>query len=338
MPTIYEIAEKAGVSPKTAARILSGETKRSKGRKAVLEWAGKLGYVRNAHAANLRTGRSQLVGLLVPYIDNPYYTHVIQEFHDALVDRDFQVIVACSFGKSEEIVAALKVFRSYNVDGIFFNGSEGKFTGEITDLLGKFEEAGKPVTLIGRNRGRLAVDQADVENAAGIAKAVSYLSGKGHRRIAFVGGRKSNRTMQARCEGFRRGLRDAGRPDCDEWVSLGEASPADAGRRATEILNPGKDDSDRPSAIVCGNDLMAMGVIKAILKSERKVPEDVSVTGFDDIEQASLFIPGLTTLRQPIDRIARDCVKQFVQRLSEKDFGKPRQFLYEPELVVRESA
>ena len=336
MATIYDIAAKAGISPKTAARILSGETQRSKSKKVVLEWAERLGYVRDANAANLRTGSTQIAGLLVPFIDNPYYTSVIQEFHNVLAQKGFRVSVACSFGRADEVVAALKGFRSYNVDGIFFNGSEGELTPEIVGLLEQFQSAGKPVMLSGCNQGRLAVDQADVANAVGIVKVVTYLARQGHERIAFVGGRKANATQNARLEGFQEGLEKCGIPRNDAWISFGETSPIDAGRRCAKIL--ATTEPKRPTAIVCGNDIMAMGVIKTVIKSGLKVPKDVAVTGFDDIEQASLFVPGITTLRQPIDRIAQDCVNQFVRRVAEKDFANPQQYLHELELVVRESA
>ena len=230
-------------------------------------------------------------------------------------------------------MAALKMFRSYNVDGVFLNGSEGELTPEIMGLLEQFQNIGKPVMLSGCNRGSIVVDQA---NAVGIVKVVTYLARQGHERIAFVGGRKANATQNARLEGFQEGLEKCGIPRNDAWISFGETSPIDAGRRCAKIL--ATTEPKRPTAIVCGNDIMAMGVIKTILKSGLKVPKDMAVTGFDDIEQASLFVPGITTLRQPIDRIALDCVNLFARRVAESDFSNPQQLLHEPELVVRESA
>ena len=149
--TIYDIAAKAGVSPKTAARILSGETQRSKSKKVVLEWAERLGYVRHANAVNLRTGSTQIAGLLEPFIDNPYYTSIIQELHNALTEKGFRVIVACSFGRAVDAVAALKMFQSYNVDGIFFNGSERELIPKIVGLIEQFQKADKPMILSGCN-------------------------------------------------------------------------------------------------------------------------------------------------------------------------------------------
>jgi LacI family transcriptional regulator len=112
MPTIYEVADLSGVSPKTAARILAGGSPTSKSRDKVLNCARKLGYVRNQQAANLRTGRSRLIGTVVPFIDNPFYTKYLQEIHDALSAKDYQSLIACSFGRSENMLAAVKLFET----------------------------------------------------------------------------------------------------------------------------------------------------------------------------------------------------------------------------------
>lgn len=333
--TIYEIANKAGVSPKTAARILSGETKRSKGREAVLAWAERLGYVRNASAANLRTGRSQLIGLIVPFIDNPYYTRIIQEFHDALAQVGFKALVSCSFGQTGDIVSSLKVYQAHSVDGILFNGSEGELTTEITTMLSQFQESGKPVILVGRYVDALQVDQVNLDNQKGIAQAVQHLVDRGHRGLAFLGGSRHNRTMQARSEGFVTTLRELGLEVRDDWMSFGETTLADAQGRAGALLGQ---KGNRPEAIVCGNDLLAMAALKACRRHRLSVPGEVAITGFDDIEQASLCEPELTTVRQPIPRIARECVDQLLRRLNGEGAGEPRRLLYQPELVIRESS
>lgn len=332
--TIYEIAEKAGVSPKTAARILSGETRRSKKQEEVKEWARRLGYVRNANAANLRTGRSSLAGIIVPYIDNPYYTQVIQELHDALDDQNLKALVSCSFGKSDEILAALNVFRSYDVDGIFLNLSQGKLTPEVVDLLKQFQKDGKPVVLMGCSGKEMAFDVVDIDNASGIAKAVGYLAAKGHERIAFMGGNAGNETLEARHRGYLKGMEEAGLEVDEAMVSVGEPTSLDAARRTLELL----ESEPVPTAIVCAADVMAPGVIKSCAAKGLRLPDDLALTGFDDVSLASLMIPSLTTLRQPIAQIAKDAVNQFVSRIESGDFSKPRFIVYETELIIRESA
>lgn len=334
MATIYEIAEKAGVSPKTAARILKGESRRSKHYEKVHEWAKKLGYVRNVSAANLRSKRSHMVGLVVPFVDNPYYTQLIQEFHDALSSRGYQVLLVCSFGKVEAILSALDLFRSYGVDGVFVNGSEGSLTGDVTERLRQLQENRRPVMLLGRGREEHGVDQADVDSGSGIARIVDYLAGRGHARIGFIGGRASNAAMQERKRGFEEGMESTGLVVRPEWMSWGEATPDDAGRRARAML----EGDDRPTALVCGNDLMALGVLKACHTAGLKVPEDVAVTGFDDIRAASLVDPGLTTLRQPYKRLAQECAARFERRIEDGDFEGTGRLLFDTELIVRESA
>lgn len=334
MATIYEIADKAGVSPKTAARILAGESKRSKHHDRVLEWARKLGYVRNVSAANLRSKRTHLIGLLVPFVDNPYYTQVIQAFHDTLGDRGFRVLLACSFGQSEEILSALDLFRSYGVDGILVNGSEGELPKPAIERLDQFREEKRAVILLGRNTEDHGLDQADVANAAGIEGMVDHLVGRGHDRLAFIGGRPTNGAFQARHEGFLRGVERHGLELPEAWTSWGSATPEDAGRRALELLAADL----RPGALVCGNDLMALGVLKACREAGMEVPGDVAVTGFDDIEAASLMVPGLTTMRQPFNRLARECAALLEHRIRETSPEPPTRLVFDTELVVRQSS
>lgn len=333
MATIYEIAEKAGVSPKTAARILAGESKRSKHHERVLEWARRLGYVRNVSAANLRSKRTQLVGLLVPFVDNPYYTQVIQAFHDTLGDRGFRVLLACSFGQSDEILSALDLFRSYGVDGILVNGSEGELPAEATRRLQQFRDEKRAVILIGRNSEEHALDQADVANAAGIAAMVDHLVERGHQRIGFIGGSPSNGANQARHEGYLRGLANHRLEARDEWASSGTATPEDAGRRALGVLAG----DPRPTALVCGNDLMALGVLKACREAGMEVPGELAVTGFDDIAAASLVVPGLTTMRQPYGQLARACTELLEGRIHAESPDPPTRLLLDTRLVVRGS-
>ena len=334
MVTIYEIAKKAGVSPKTAARILSGETRRSKKQDEVKEWARRLGYVRNANAANLRTGRSSLVGIIVPYIDNPYYTQVIQELHDALDDQKLKALVSCSFGKTDEVLAALNVFRSYDVDGLFLNLSQGKLTPEVLDLLNQLQEEGKPVVLMGASGNKMSFDAVDIDNESGIAKAVAYLAAKGHERIAFMGGDVGNETLEARHRGYLRGMTEAGLSIDDAMISVGEPTSMDAARRTLELFESGP----VPTAIVCAADVMAPGVMKSCASKGLRLPDDIALTGFDDVSLAPLMVPALTTLRQPIPQMAKDAVSQFVSRIESRDFSKPRMMVYETELIIRESA
>ena len=335
MATIYEISEASGVSPKTVARILAGESKRSKNRDKVLKCARDLGYVRNANAANLRTGKTSLVGVLVPFIDNPYYTQFAQELHNALAKHHLQPLIACSFGRTMEFNSALKAFRSYNVDAILINSSQGSLSEETSELLNYFQSVKKPLMLIGRSSENPTIDQADIDNSNGIEKIVDYLVAKGHTRIAFIGGRASSLTPSARLRGYRLGMEKAGLPISDKLISLGEGSPQDAAQRVQQLL---AETSPRPTALVCNNDMMAIAAIKTCRRAGLRVPEDIAVTGFDDIEFASMMEPALTTLHQPISQIASDCVKRLVERLHAEEPPVPRQFLYETELVVRDSA
>lgn len=332
MANIYEIAERAGVSPKTAARILAGGSKRSKHHAKVLACAQALGYVRNQQAANLRTGRSRLVGILVPYIDNPFYTKFLQEMHDALKEKSYQSMIACSFGRADDMVSALKLFDTYNVDGIALDISEGTLTPEISQLLQQMRKRKRAIVITGAQLHDIAYDHLYLDNKSAVAKLVRHLSARGHKTVGFLGGMPDNLNIKNRLESLKQSLREQGLVIKTEWIALGDPSIPSVLQRAHQLLR-GK---DRPTAIVCTSDMIAMAAMRAASEAGLRVPDDVAISGFDDIEQAGLMNPGLTTLRQPMEVMAKDIVELLLRP------GKPRnkpieEKRYEAELVIRES-
>lgn len=333
MVTIHEVAALAGVSPMTAARILAGKSLKSKSRENVLSCARKLDYVRNQHAANLRTGRSRLIGVIVPYIDNPFYTKVLQELHDAFGAQRYQTLIACSFGQADNMVSAVQLFESYNVDGIVIDTSEGIMSDAVEQRLHALQRRSRAVVLAGSQRHDIAYDHLYLDNRTAITKVMRHLHSRGHRSFGFIGGPDENLNIKNRLEAFRRFLRDADfsvRPEC---ISLGRSSLADVTQRAQRLLEL----PNRPTAIVCTSDMIAMAVIKAAHETGLKVPADLAVTGFDDIEQAVLLNPSLTTVRQPLKAMAAEAVDLLLHRLDQRRLPyQERRF--EAELIIRESS
>ncbi len=341
MPTIYEVADSAGVSPKTAARILAGGSPKSKSRERVLRCALELGYVRNQQAANLRTGRSRLVGVLVPYINNPFYTKYLQELHNVLHANAYEPLIACSFGEADGALTALRSFATYNVDGLVLDISEGALTPAIHDELRQFRQRGHPIVVTGGQGDAIAYDHLGLNNRSAITKVVRHLVSRGHRRIGFLGGGPGNRLLkglpvnlniQNRLEGFKKALRENRLTLTPAWVSLGDPGLTSVTERAYQLIHR----TDRPSAVVCTSDMIAMVAVKAAIEAGLRVPADVAVTGFDDIDQAALLNPSLTTVRQPLETMAADAVELLLQRLEAP--GRPVQEKhYEAQLIVRES-
>lgn len=332
MATIIEVAEEAGVSLKTAARILAGGSPQSKKRELVLRCARKLGYVRNQQAANLRTGRSKLVGIIVPFIDNPFYTKSLQELHDALMARGYQSLIACSFGQSATMLSAFKFFESYNVDGVVVDISEGILTPEIQERMRVMQARDRPVMITGGQEHDIPHDHLFLDNQSAIERLVRHLVNRGYRSIGLLGGLAGNLNIKNRVDGFKAVLKEAKLPVVPEWISLGDPGLGSVTQRAFQLLRADR----RPAALICTSDMIAMVVLKVASEAGLRVPGDLAVTGFDDIDQAALLTPGLTTVRQPLRTMANDIADLLVQRLG-GDKSECHEKRYEAELVIRES-
>lgn len=334
MITIYEVAKEANVAPKTAARILAGEKGRPYNRERVMAAAKKLGYVRNQQAANLRSGRSALIGVIVPDISNPFYPVFFQTIHDLAVDVGYQILLSSTFGKSREEIQALQMFEVNRVEGIILNAAEGEPDSEADAVIERFTKRGVPIILAGRPARNLQADEIVIRNVEGVEKAVQYLIRIGHQHIGFVSGSEHNLGLVERRTGWEQALRAKGLPVDARYVSGGEASPESGWEQARRLFRL----TPRPTAIMAANDMLAFGVLKAAHEAGLRVPEDVAVIGFDDIRMASFVNPALTTLRQPQEKIAREAMNLLLARIRREDTSPPRRLVYDVELILRESA
>jgi DNA-binding LacI/PurR family transcriptional regulator len=334
MPTIYEVAKRAGVSPKTAARILAGAKGRPQNQAKVMAAAKAVGYVRNQQAANLRSGKSGLLGLIIPDIKNPLYTKFFEIAHDIALSRGYLFTLSISFSKREEEIQALRMCETNRVEGLVLNASEGGESPACDEILMSMHNRGIPIILAGRDRGDLPVDQTRIQNKNSIMKAFDYLWRIGRRKIGFIGGNRNDLAGLERFAGYEAGIQKYSLPDPGKWASTGSFTMESGFQQMLSKLAL----KERPDAIIAANDLLALGALRACRENGIRVPEEVSIIGFDDISLASLVSPSLTTLSQPQEQIARDAINLMVERLATKDLSHPRTLVYEAELVIRESA
>lgn len=334
MVTIYEVAKEAGVSPKTAARILAGRAGRASNQQRVHDAARKLGYVRNQQAANLRSGKSGLLGLIVPDIKNPYYPIFFQAVHDIAVGYGYQILLSSTFGRATEEAQALHMFEINRVEGILLNAAEGESDEACDDILSRFLERGVPVIVAGRPARGVKADEIVLKNQAGCEKSTSYLLKIGRKRVAFISGGKASVATRERYAGYAAAIERQSGSVNPALVSYGDFTAESGFQQALRLLGA----SNTPDAIVATNDLLALGALKACQTLKRRVPQDVAVIGFDDIPLAQIVTPALTTLRQPTEQTARDCVTLLLERIRSHDLSSPRKLVYEPELIIRETA
>lgn len=324
---IAEVAARAGVSVTTVSHVVSGRRPVAEAtQRRVLEVVRELGYRPDASARSLRTRRTMTVAVVVPDITNPFYPLVARGLESVLLPAGYHAVLANTDGRREEELAFLREMTAGRVDGLVVSAFE--LTRD--DLLAHRDV---PVVRIG---GRFDADLGDLvlsDDVGGTAAAVRHLAGRGHRRIAFAGGNPGTGTSTDRERGFRDGVARAGLELDESLVLHGEYTRA-WGRAAAERL---LDRPVPPSAVVCGNDLVAVGVLDVARARGLDVPGDLAVTGYDDIDAASLVSPALTTVANPAREIGRVAGRLLLDRLTGRG-GPARRVVLASGLVPRGSS
>jgi LacI family transcriptional regulator len=325
---IRDVARRARVSTATVSRALNrpqsvGAAMRSRVERAVEE----LGYVPHAAARTLTTRRSQTIGAIIPTIDNAIFAKGIQALNRHLGERGYHVLLATSEydPEIEERQARNLVMRG--VDGLIFMGDS--HTRRMRAFL---KERGMPYVNTGVYRPDGKEACVGFDNRAAAARATQHLIELGHRRVAMIAGiRHNNDRATDRVAGVSETLRAAGLLLPEEWILECRYEFSEAGQALRRLLAL----SPRPSAIVCGNDVLAIGALFEAQAAGVRVPADLSIMGFDDLELAQHVRPGLTTMRVPTDEMWRRAADYLLNALS----GRPvaEKFEIEVSLVVRES-
>lgn len=327
--TLVDIANELGLSPATVSLALRDKpVVAEKTRQLVHEKVREMGYVYNRSAAQLRTQRSRSIGLIVPNLVNPFFAELTNKVEEIVDSEGCSLIVA---GTSENLERQNRVLRSmqeYGVDGVLICPVPNTRPKHLRPLLKNH----LPMVLYTRPIKGLAANYVGANNAAGISMATRYLIDRGHTRIAFVGGRGVSMTRAERFRGFKEACDQAGIEVISDFCVSVETS-IKAGYSA---IGPLLDRSDPPTAAVCYNDVLAFGVILGLWAMQRTPGDDFAVTGFDDIANAAIWSPPLTTVACPPQQIAQTAVELIVSRI-----GHPRKnhkkTILPPKLMARKS-
>jgi LacI family transcriptional regulator len=327
---ITEVAARAGVSVTTVSHVLSGRRPVAEKTKArVLQVIEELGYQPNPIAQGMRTRRTMTVGLLVPDLTNPFYPMVLRGLEDVLAPAGYHAMVCNTDGIREQELAFLREMATRRVDGVVV----AAFQLSRKDLLEYRQNM--PVVRLGG--GYFDADLGDLvrsDDEGGMAQAVRYLLERGGRRVAYVGGAEHAGPSDLRETGFRRALAEADRLVDEDFIVRSDFN-RDAGREAAEALLARE---DRPDAIACANDLIAIGVLDAARKLGLRVPGELAVTGYDDIDAASLVHPALTTVVNPARQVGRACGEALLRQMTAEEAEPARELVIANSLVRRESA
>ena len=331
---IIAIAQTAGVAPSTVSRFFNNGQVSAKTRNKIEKAVAKTGYRPDSRAASLRSGATNRIGIIIPDAGNPAYAAAMRVFHDQLRQRNYSMVLGCTYGSVQEEHKLLQYMQQDHVDGIILYTCEAPQDEISHQTLHQLLEQKTPVVYVGKQNNLLPTDSLGVDNHQGIDKAISYLKRIGRKRIAFLSGDVSNWAYQQRVESFKCAMKINKLKVSAKSILAKGQSTVETGGALLPVLMDKMPDVD---AIVCSNDLMAIGAMYAAIQFGIKVPEQLAVIGFDDIQMASLVRPRLTTIRQPILQIAEQTCQFLLQRLSGED-SEPQSLLFEPELVIRESA
>ena len=331
-PTIIDVARAASVHPSTVSRVVNGRAELSllpETRQRVLAAARRLGYRPSALARSLRLRRTFTLGMLIPDITNPFFPPIIKGAEDTAHARGYNVILCNTEDSSEREATYLRVLRERQVDGLLIASS---FTADA--VIADLRKERFPFVLVNRASSRGADDLGVLaDNRAGMGSAIDHLIELGHRRIGIAAGPQTTTTGQERLVYAKSAMRARHlRPD-EALITVSEGFSEETGYRAAcRLFRAGHP----PTAVVCANDLIALGALRAAQEVGLRVPADLSVVGFNDIPLAGRFDPPLTTVRVPQQEMGARAAALVIAAL-EGERIEARRVLVEATLVVRAS-
>uniref|UniRef100_UPI0028D459B0 substrate-binding domain-containing protein n=1 Tax=uncultured Microbacterium sp. TaxID=191216 RepID=UPI0028D459B0 len=286
-------------------------------------------FVRNDAARQLRAGRSRSIGLVVPDIGNPFFAEVVRGAEDRAADAGMTVLLGNSDERDERQLAHLELFQEQRVNGVLLTPA----TDDLTAVY-RFATGGMPVVLVDREVEEGVLPSVSVDDVEGGRLAADHLLSSGRRRLAFVGGPQSVQQVADRLRGVR--LAVAAHPDATLEVFEQSALTVLQGRAAGEAIAARPADS-RPDAVFAANDLLAVGLLQAFsFGSGIRVPEDIAMVGYDDIDFASATVVPLSSVRQPARLLGWTGVDLLLKDLDGVEHD--RRVRFQPELIVRDSS
>ncbi|MEH2561525.1 LacI family transcriptional regulator [Bradyrhizobium sp. AZCC 2289] len=328
LTTLKQIAAAIGVHTSTVSRALDPQKRHLVAddvAERITHVAQSLGYQPNRIATSLRTGRSQLVGVLLPDIANPVFAPILSGIAEALATQNYSPIVADAGNDSSQQIAFVDNLLNQRVDGIIL-----ATVSRDDDVVGHCLDRGLPVVLVNRFEFRDRVSSIVSDDELGMQLAVDHLVSNGHRHIGHLSGPLSTSTGLLRRDGFSRAMAHHNLP-----IHVEEAShfTRDAGVAPARALLAG---TDGITAIVAANDLLALGTFDAMRMLGLRCPDDISVVGHNDMPLVDLISPPLTTIRIEHREMGRGAAKLLLKEINERD-AAVQHVILQPELIVRAS-
>jgi LacI family transcriptional regulator len=329
--TIRDVANLAQVSLGTVSNVLNDPSLVAPvTRKRVLDAIKSTGFVRSTAAHQLRVGKSRTIGVVVLDIGNPFFTEMVRGAEHVLRERDYVLMLCSSDESAEREQRYFRVLEEHRVDGLLISPVESDLEG-TTALVAR----GIPTVLLDRDGSSHGLCSATVDDVRGGELAADHLFELGHQAVAFVNGPTTIRQCIDRREGARRSVR---RAQCRGSASLREitvrALTIEQGEGAAATLLAL---APRPTAVMCANDLLALGVLRGLAGTGIAVPDEMALVGYDDVEFASMLSPSLSSVRQPKYELGVAAAELLLEEVAGPRH-EHRAVRFEPELVVRASS
>lgn len=329
--SVKDVAVLAGVSLGTVSNVLNRPDKvRAATRERVEAAMQELGFVRNESARQLKAGKSNTVGYIMFDASNPFFTDVAAGMESSAEAAGVSLFLCNSDQRPERERAYLSRLEQGRVLGMLITPVDPYST-----LLDQMRERGTPLVIVDRTRDDLDWCTVAVDDELGGWMALNHLLDLGHRRIAYVGGPSVLGQVRDRRAGALQALEEAGRPAEDLVCVSTDSMGVSDGMSAAERI-AGMPKSARPTAVFCANDLIALGVLQRCVSLSLRVPEDLAIVGYDDIDFAAAAAVPLTSVRQPRREMGRDAARLLIDEATNPRH-QHRQILFKPELVARAS-
>jgi LacI family transcriptional regulator len=329
--SIRDVAKRAGVSIATVSRTVNGiSTVNEELAARVWKAVEEVGYLPNTQARALVSGRSRMLGLIVSEITNPFFPELVQEFENIAVTQGYEVLIGSTNYEPVRTEALIRRMLQRNVDGVAV-----MTFGIEEELVQKLVEREFPLVFVDAGPNLPNIRILKVDYGEGIREAVQHLAALGHREIAFFSGPLHLRSALARRDAFRKSMAELGLTVPSENMIEGTHT-MEGGIAATErflMLDP------LPTAIICSNDMTAIGVLHGLHRTTHKVPEDISVVGFDDIHLAQFMLPPLTTVQMSCNHLAAAAIEALRAGIEhESPNAERKEWPIPTRLVVRQSS
>jgi len=323
---IQQVARHAKVSTATVSRVLNGSPNvREKTSAHVRSVIAELHYVPNTHARSLRVGRARMFGLIVSDINNPFFPELIGAFEALAAEQGIEVIFMHTNYDPKRLQSCIRRMVERNVDGI------AVMTSEVDEEALKVAPEHVPLVLMNQPAFMAQYRNVPVEYSTGFREALEHLRDLGHTSIGFISGPPALSSAKRRHQEWTRAMKRLKLTVNKKWVITGDMR-LEGGERAMRelLLLP-----ERPTAVLTSNDLMAVGALQAAIQAGLRIPEDISIIGFDDLPIASMVVPRLTTIQLPRREIAANAFSSLLQATRDNVVAKSE--LVHPRLIVRKS-